>query len=157
MAGNMKAKKRRRLAVKAIIENPNGDVLLLRRNLCDAKHPARWDFPGGSLNESEEATRGLLREVKEETSLTVIDYQRFFAQRLPQKHQPELIILFFSCTTTGDTTVDLSEEHEEYLWCGVNTAIRNVSGALKNALIEYNSRFNSQSSVTRTRFGKKSV
>jgi mutator protein MutT len=55
-----------RVALKAIIMSPRGRVLVCR-NVRDAD---LWDLPGGTLNVGEEPESALLREIREELSLT---------------------------------------------------------------------------------------
>ncbi|KTC65655.1 Mutator protein MutT (plasmid) [Legionella adelaidensis] len=38
-------------------------------------HPGLWEFPGGKLEEDESPAIALLREVREEVGLEVVDYQ----------------------------------------------------------------------------------
>jgi len=54
--------------VRAIIVNSNGEILLQYR-----LDNARWGLPGGSVELDETALEALRREVREETSLEVIE------------------------------------------------------------------------------------
>lgn len=55
---------------RAILENPDGKVLLILRSDFHV-----WALPGGSPNEDESAEDAILREVKEETGLVVKEYE----------------------------------------------------------------------------------
>ena len=50
--------------------NSNDEILLLKRKE-NQKFPGNWDLPGGHLKEKETGEEGLLREVKEETNLSI--------------------------------------------------------------------------------------
>ncbi|MFT4343316.1 MAG: NUDIX hydrolase [Candidatus Woesearchaeota archaeon] len=60
----------------AIIVNSKGEFLMLQFN----KPLTSWHFPGGRLDEGEEACEGLIREVKEETNLEIYDVQPVFTK-----------------------------------------------------------------------------
>ncbi|HSW98935.1 MAG TPA: NUDIX hydrolase [Candidatus Saccharimonadales bacterium] len=54
-----------RVSVKAVIKDVEGRVLLLRES------DGSWELPGGGLEHGEDPRAALVREVAEETSLTV--------------------------------------------------------------------------------------
>jgi 8-oxo-dGTP diphosphatase len=56
----------------AVIENPAGDLLLVRNRRRDGSHD--WSTPGGVIDEGETLIEGLTREVNEETGLTVVEW-----------------------------------------------------------------------------------
>ena len=58
-----------KVAVAAVVRQ-NGKVLLLRRSQHDAAY-GRWILPGGHVDRGEELESACLREVVEETGLTV--------------------------------------------------------------------------------------
>ncbi len=67
-----KSKKKRHVAVVAIIFNEKGHVLLTQRN--DKKSPyshGKWQFPGGGIEQGEHPHQTAIREVQEETGLTI--------------------------------------------------------------------------------------
>ena len=61
-----------RVAV-GIITDSDQNVLITRRPLS-AQHGGFWEFPGGKLEVSESPAAALIREIKEEVGLQVIDY-----------------------------------------------------------------------------------
>jgi ADP-ribose pyrophosphatase YjhB (NUDIX family) len=58
------------LGVKALIRNPNKQILLLERKSKSNKN--YWDLPGGRLQKGESLLQTLMREITEETGLNDI-------------------------------------------------------------------------------------
>ena len=97
-------------AVVAVITNTRGDILVCRR----AKDPAKGtlDMPGGFTDLNETAEEAVIREVKEETGLTVTAPRYLFS--LPNTYKYSglnvpTMDLFFECDvfeTSGITAQD---------------------------------------------------
>ena len=88
-------------ATVALIFNEKGELLVTRR----AKEPAKGtlDLPGGFVDMHETAEEGVIREVKEETGLTVTTTKFLFS--LPNLYMysgfcVHTVDLFFLCTVT---------------------------------------------------------
>ncbi len=101
---------------KAVILNPDGKILILKRsNKID--RAGGWDFPGGAIEFGENPTDAINREVKEETGLRVTDVRPIHIQTFPiTKVNQDFIVMigFIAKTITED--VQLSWEHTEYRW-----------------------------------------
>jgi 8-oxo-dGTP diphosphatase len=54
----------------ALREGPDGEEVLLTRNSARGPHPGQWTLPGGGIDHGEEPRQTVVREVREETSLT---------------------------------------------------------------------------------------
>ena len=89
------------------------------------KNADKWDLPGGHLNEGEELMEGLLREVYEETGLTLSEpieslYTKkntsFFKASMPQKD------------------IKLSHEHTKYKFISVDEIPENISSRFVKAI-----------------------
>jgi 8-oxo-dGTP pyrophosphatase MutT (NUDIX family) len=108
------------VAMKAVIVNPRGQILLLReaRINADGTNKGGYDVPGGRLNIGEAFMDGLLREIDEETGLTVTVGQPFFVgewRPVIRGKLTQIIATFFVCHTDSDD-VRLSEEHDDFVW-----------------------------------------
>ncbi|MDI9818817.1 MULTISPECIES: 8-oxo-dGTP diphosphatase MutT [unclassified Legionella] len=57
-----------------VIFNDAGEVLITRRPL-DAPHGGMWEFPGGKLEANELPETALIREIKEEVGIDILDYR----------------------------------------------------------------------------------
>ena len=59
------------ISLKAVVINNKGEVLILKRSDNDYNRPNGLDLVGGGLDENEDPTEGLIREISEETGLKV--------------------------------------------------------------------------------------
>ena len=109
---------------KALIEQ-NGKILIVKRSEKTKSYPGHWDFPGGKLEHGEEPEEGLVREVKEETSLAIKVGEPLFSY-LESKTAFAYIVVY-KCNLLGGE-IKLSHEHSEYKWV--------TKSELKELLIE---------------------
>ena len=122
--------KKPRIAIRAIITNAEGKVLILKREntkYCEGL----WNLPGGKLEYNETVESALTAEVREETGLTVTGFNFFsYLDNLPgKKGELHYITLVFICRTVG--TVKLSPESSEYRWIG-NEELKDFEMAFRN-------------------------
>jgi mutator protein MutT len=101
------------LAVRAIITDESENVLILKRagNSCRS---GEWCLPGGCIDYGQTAVEALIREIKEETSLTCQKVKfLFYLDSLPEEHLIlHYINLYFSCITEGQ--IVLNHESSDY-------------------------------------------
>src|SRR3989338_10844816 len=105
------------VGVKILLKNDEGKYLLLRRSL--EKYPeivGRWDIVGGRIDAGKTLKENLLREIGEETGLTLIGEPTLIAAqdilRSPEKH---VVRLTFLGKATGEIQLDLTE-NDQYKW-----------------------------------------
>ena len=106
------------VAVKAVIVRGD-EVLVLRRSKGEMAGSymnkyQKWDLPGGGLHFYEKAEDGLLREIREEASLSV-EIGRPVSMFDIIRHQIHLCIFTYAAVWTGGE-VQLSKEHDGFLW-----------------------------------------
>lgn len=95
------------IGVFAILLNNKKQVLLSHRNDMDV-----WNLPGGGMKSKETPTETLMREVKEETDLTV-SVKKLVA--LNSKQKDNEIVLTFECKIKNGK-IKLSDEANEHKW-----------------------------------------
>lgn len=105
------------VSLKALIAD-DGLLLVLRHA------DGTWDLPGGLLEIGEPLQDGLLREVSEETGLTVevgpllIAWDHWvhgFCFRDGRVADVRAVLLAYVCTATSEQ-IQLSKEHNAYAW-----------------------------------------
>jgi mutator protein MutT len=105
------------LAVRAIIRDDAGKILILKRSDADA-YGNLWCLPGGKVDYGQPAIDALIREVAEELSLACTSVLfLFYMDGLPSAPgDPHYLTLFFSCQVTG--TIKLNWESSDFAWVG---------------------------------------
>lgn len=109
-----------RIAVKAFVV-AHGRLLVVRRQPKDINLPKIWELPGGRLEPGEDPFKGLMREVKEETGLSVTIGAPIEVRHFKLKKGPIITMIIFLCETDGGT-VKLSAEHTAFDWITVDEA-----------------------------------
>ena len=122
--------------MKGIIQR-EGRYLLLRRASDSSFDPDLWDLPGGKLNYGDELAETLMREVKEETGLTIKVCRHFETWHF-FKGEVFVTGITFLCEYKGGEVV-LSCEHSDFAWIKpADYLIYPLSTALKPQLASYN-------------------
>lgn len=94
----------------AIVINEEGQILLQRRRDKNA-----WGFPGGAMELGESAEETAIREVKEETGLTIFIekligvYTKYF-DRYPNGDQAQTISFFYQGYISNGELISSNEE-----------------------------------------------
>lgn len=96
-----------RIGAFAIIFDSQGQVLVSRR--VDS---GWFNLPGGGVEPDESVTEGLVREVREETSLIVEAGRLIGIYSKPQKHE---VVLTFEAHVVGGTLAP-SDEADLHVW-----------------------------------------
>jgi 8-oxo-dGTP diphosphatase len=103
------------IAQKAVIMVGDRYLILLRAE-SETAFPGVWDFPGGKLDEGEDALQSLAREVKEETGLSVRAKSVDGTYKSSLRNAPLKFILYAVDIVSGDPehiTIN-TEEHSAY-------------------------------------------
>ncbi|MHA1442093.1 MAG: NUDIX hydrolase, partial [Candidatus Heimdallarchaeota archaeon] len=91
-------------AVAAILENPQGEILLLKRGDYNKSLANIWDVVGGGVDQLEDPFIALTREIREETGVTdfelikALDVFSYFENN--NDNFPGLIGITFWCKTS---------------------------------------------------------
>ena len=102
------------VAVKAVVRDHAGRILLIRRSMASGADPGAWDLPGGKLDYGETVAEALVRETREETGLTVNVGRPVHIAHFT-KEPFWVTSITFVCAVAGGE-VQLSAEHDEFTW-----------------------------------------
>lgn len=108
------------IAVKAVIEDGNGNILVLLRSRGTGADNL-WSLPGGGLESGEDPETGVRREILEETRLQVGDCSVFHIKSYLAHGEPRLVIGFRCRALPG--TLTLNWEHTDSRWTTRATAL----------------------------------
>lgn len=102
------------LAVRVLLIDENGKILILKRSTDSKTNPGKWELPGGKVDQGESFDQALIREVLEETELKIsLDHVvGVCEQNLPFIRA--IHIIMSGNILEGD--LNLSKEHEGYAW-----------------------------------------
>ena len=102
------------LAVKAIVRDGQGRILLLKRGAESRLFAGKWDVPGGKVDSGEAFDEALVREVREETGLAV-SLEGVAGATEFELPKARVAVLFLEARCEeGD--VALSPEHDAHQW-----------------------------------------
>lgn len=94
-----------------------GDLVLAMRRASHKPLPGKWEFPGGKLEENEDAATALVREIKEELGLDIYNLE-LFDHSITLLPDWEVELSCFLVQT--DTFPTDSTDHDEMLWMNKN-------------------------------------
>ena len=103
------------ISQKAIVFDKEGKFLTLHRTSTAPSNPDKWDFPGGDLDFGEDAIKGIIREIKEETGLEVKDLKPFDIESHIYEGEEFWVTIAYIAKVIVDKVV-LSFEHDEFKW-----------------------------------------
>jgi len=134
-------KKERSAGVVVCMEKPDGNRFLL------LNYPTgHWDFVKGKIEKGETLHQTAVRETKEETGISDLEFVEGFEEKINYNFQfeGELIqkeVVFFLAKTKTHT-VNVSHEHLDYTWLDYENALEKVTYQnAKNILSKANKLF----------------
>ena len=95
-----------------------GRVLATRRS-SSMPHPGKWEFPGGKLQEGESAEESIVREIREELGIILI---QLGVLEPVVFHYPERSIKLIPVRCdfeNGDVPEIFLAEHDRYIWADI--------------------------------------
>jgi len=102
-----------------------------------------WDFVKGKIEQNETSHETALRETKEETGISNIEFVNGFEEsveydfRFKKENIHKKVIFFLA--KTNEKNIKLSHEHNDYLWLEYNDALKKTTFEnAKNVLIKAN-------------------
>ena len=95
----------------------DSNILITRRSEKNDYKPFYWDIPGGTVKIGETPYDALLREIDEETSITIEPKQLIYVytnlDQIPVRQRFQMV--FLSNYVKGDVSLN-PEEHDDYKW-----------------------------------------
>ena len=90
-----------------------------------------WDFVKGKIEQNETSYETALRETKEETGITNIEFVDGFEESVEydfrfKKEDIHKKVIFF-LAKTNEKNIKLSHEHNDYLWLEYNNALKKTT------------------------------
>jgi len=103
-----------KIVAKALVRNSEGLYLVLYRSNTHPRFPGHIDFPGGEVEPKETPEAAVMREIQEETGLSVNPnkLKKLFAKQ----YQQTTHMLFEAKLAKPDAKIALSWEHKDYRW-----------------------------------------
>lgn len=105
------------VAAHALIMNDEKKVLTLKRAECTDYMPMKWDIPGGTVEAGETVEDALVRELKEETGISIKPLYPIYVysnlNQLPQRQTVQIV--YFCDYKKGEITLN-PKEHTDYRW-----------------------------------------
>lgn len=131
-------------ATAAFIVDEQGRVLVVRRSKDPAK--GTFDLPGGFCDIGETSEEGVMREVKEETGLTVTSVKFLFS--LPNTYlysglNIPTIDSFYLCTVENAACAEAHDDAADVVWVPINElepelfGLQSISKGVAKWLSEY--------------------
>ena len=107
------------LAVRVLLTDQNGKILILKRSTDSKTNPGKWELPGGKVNQDESFDHALIREVYEETNLK-IELEHVVGASEQNLHIIRAVHIIMSGKII-EGKLTLSSEHEGYAWVLMET------------------------------------
>lgn len=104
------------LIVTAIIEK-NAKILFLKRSKNNNNFKGYWQLPEGKLEFGEQSEQTLIREIKEEIGMEIVNYNLIATHAISIKLNHgvyHLVRIIYKAEITGK--IVLSGEHDQYQW-----------------------------------------
>lgn len=102
-------------AVKLIVYDGSGDILVLRRSRTHPYWPYDADFPGGDIDPGETIMQAAVRELHEETGL-VISHNQLELVESWSNHYGTQHHLYKVCLEVRRPDIQISWEHDKHTW-----------------------------------------
>lgn len=105
------------VSVVAVIRNNAGKYLVLKRNGREIAYPNKWTFPGGKVENNDTIGETLIKEVKEETGLSLRPGKILLKDKSFIRPDGQTTkVLSYLCIVENDGPVQLANDFTDYKW-----------------------------------------
>ena len=91
------------------------DKLLICQRPNFKDHPLKWEFPGGKIKNDETNEEALIREINEELSINIINYEELISYNFNYKDLNKEVFIYFYLVNNFSGKV-LNNFHKELKW-----------------------------------------
>lgn len=128
------------LVMRSIVRNTDGRILIVQRAADDNHNPNMWEFPGGKLEQGQDVSDALNRELEEEIGLQVIVDQQvaYFESRFLSKgkYAGSSYLVLIGTSRVENSAVTLSFEHQDHKWVTTQEVLEyDLTPESRNALV----------------------
>jgi len=95
------------IVVRAILKNPDGDVLLVKRS--KKPHKDKWILPGGKVEFGEKSNEAIIREIKEEINVHFFPIPRLFNDDFHSVPGVHCLVLYYEGDFEGKISLNSNE------------------------------------------------
>ena len=99
--------------VAGLILQNNKLLICQRPNFKD--HPLKWEFPGGKIKNDETNEEALFREINEELSINILNYEELISYNFDYKDLKKQVFIYFYLVNNFSGKV-LNNFHKELKW-----------------------------------------
>lgn len=137
---NKKIASRVLIVNRCVVLNKQGKILLIQRSNKDDFDPGKWELPGGKLEQGQDTTHALEREVLEEAGIIIIPLTHiayiYSEVNISGKYKGYTYVLIVGIAKHLDGKVFLSEEHDSYKWVTEKEALKmDIREEIRKSLI----------------------
>ena len=132
------------IVLKTFVLNKESKTLLLRRSDSDSRRPLQWDLPGGMMDDGESLEQGAVREVLEESGIIIKDQPSVVFSKAEvaswkdqNGHHGRNVVRIYFVAYVDNTEVNLSYEHDEFVWVSLEEALEKIEYDRHKEVIEY--------------------
>lgn len=119
------------IGVKCLIQNQNNEYLLIKTTYSGDY----WTIPGGGCHRKESLEDAVIREVKEEVGVGIIELNQLGKYISEAEYKKDMVYLY-TAKTQNTEIIKNSREISEAKWFSKDSIPQNISRSLKKILLK---------------------